>query len=158
MATGAFTSAGTRFGITATAPATFDAAGYGALSFTDIGDIVDGGSVGKTYNVTNHNPVGDRATYKIKGSYNNGTQTLQGAKVPDDPGQIIVLQAVDSDADFYFSVELNDNPDGLTNTFLYYSAIVTSAPTNIGGVDSITDTTYTVDISGDVIEVAKTDA
>ena len=157
MTTGAFTSAGTKLGVSATAPATFDAAGYGALSFTDIGDVVDLGEVGKVYAVVNHNPVGDRKTYKFKGSFNEGTQTVQGAYVPLDNGQAIVLTALASDADFYFALEFNDNPDGLTNTILYYPAKVVSAPKGVGTVYSITTVTYNLEISGEIVEVASTD-
>lgn len=155
---GAFTTAGTKLGVSATAPATDDAAGWEALTFTDIGDITELGEVGRVYNEVTHNPVGNRKTFKFKGSFNDGNQTAVGAYVPDDAGQAILLTALDSDADFYFALEFNDNPDGLTNTILYYPAKVMSAPKSVGAVDSITTVTYQISINGSILEVAATSA
>lgn len=154
MATLAFTAAGTLLGVSAAAPATADQAGYEALTFTNIGEITDYGSVGKTYNEVTHNPVADRATYKFKGSYNEGTMSLTLAKAAADAGQVILDAGLASDSDYYFKVELNDNPDGTSNTILYFSAKVMSAPNAIGSVDSIVGRTTDLSISGAIIEVA----
>lgn len=144
----AFTSAGTTISVSATAPATYDQAGFEALSFTEIGEVTDMGEFGKTYNVVTHNPIGNRQTVKRKGSYNNGTVSLQMARVPSDAGQALLVAAVDSDNSYSFKVVLQDT------TVLYFSAQVTSYPVNIGNVDSITAATVNCEIDNAIIEVA----
>lgn len=144
----AFTSAGTTISVCATAPATYDQSGFEALSFTEIGEVTDMGEFGKTYNVVTHNPIGNRQTVKRKGSYNNGTVSLQMARVPSDAGQAILVAAVDSDNSYSFKVVLQDT------TVLYFSAQVTSYPVNIGNVDSITAATVNCEIDNEIIEVA----
>lgn len=150
----AFTAAGTLLGVSASAPATDDALGWGALSLTDVGEITDYGSVGKVFNEVTHNPVGNRKTFKFKGSYNEGTMALQMAKGPTDAGQVILAAAIDSDSDYYFGVELNDNPDGTSNTILYFPAKVMSFTNEIGGVDTIVGKTVNLSINGTILEVA----
>lgn len=156
MATAAFTAAGTTLGVSASAPATYDAAGYAALTFTDIGEIVDFGEFGRVYNEVTHNPVGDRATYKFKGSYNDGNLQLQLAKAPADAGQVLLLAALNSDSNYHFEVAFNDNPGGSTNTIIYFSGKVMSAPDQVGSVDSIVGKTINISIDGSTIEVAAT--
>lgn len=150
----AFTAAGTLLGVSATAPITDDAAGWGSLTLTDVAEITDFGSVGKIFNEVTHNPVGDRKTYKFKGSYNEGTMALQMAKGPTDAGQVVLAAAADSDEDYYFGVELNDNPEGTSNTILYFPAKVMSFTNEIGGVDTIVGKTVNLSINGDILEVA----
>ena len=73
------TTAGTTLSLIATAPATYDAAGFATLSTSmkEVGEIVDIGEWGREYNLVTHNPIGDRRTVKLKGSYNDGQIALQ---------------------------------------------------------------------------------
>ena len=105
---GVQTVAGTTINISASPPATFDATGYAALTFTKIGEIVDGGSHGRVYAETNHQPIDTRAVQKYKGSYNEGTKTVKMAISDADPGQIILKLALKSDASYYFKVLYQD--------------------------------------------------
>lgn len=155
----AFTAALTTLGVSATAPTTYDASGYGALTFTDVGEITDFGEIGRVYNEITHNPVGTRETFKFKGSYNDGTLQLQLARpegVTGDAGLTILEAALDSDSDYHFEIELNDNPSGTTNTFLYFSGKVMSAPDQIGGVDSIVAKTINISVNGSIVTVDAT--
>lgn len=152
----AFTTAGTKLNVTATAPATQDVAGYDALSdFKEVGEITDFGELGRVFNEVTHNPVGNRATFKFKGSYNDGTLTLQMAQATrgahTDDGQNLLDTAVNSDNDYYFKLEMNDNPGGTNNTILYFPAKVLSFPYGIGGADSTSGRTANVSISGSII-------
>lgn len=99
------TVAGTQISISAGIPATFNEAGYDALTYTLIGEVTDGGSHGRTYNEVTHNPIGTRGTRKFKGSFNEGTKTLQLAIDDDDAGQTLLKAALNSDADYSFKVE-----------------------------------------------------
>ena len=143
-----FTSAGTTLGISANAPATYDETGFSALTFTDIGEITDMGEYGREYALVTHNPLGDRRTVKRKGSYNDGALTMSLGRVPSDAGQVLLLAALDSDDSYSFEVTLQDG------TIQYFSGQVMSYTTNVGSVDQITGASVTVEIDGDIVEVA----
>ena len=149
MASNAFTSAGTTIAISASLPATYDAAGFGAvgMTYTAIGEITDAGEYGKEYNLVTHNPLADRKTYKRKGSYNNGSMTLQMGRVPDDAGQVLLLAAQDSDDSYSFKITLQDG------TVNYVTGQVMSYRTSIGSVDQITSASVTVEVDSDIVEV-----
>lgn len=50
--------AGSTLKISAALPATYDAAGFTALSYTAVSEITDMGSLGKDFSLISHNPVG----------------------------------------------------------------------------------------------------
>ena len=140
----AMTSAGTTLAISAGAPATFNEAGFEALTFTEIGEITDiGGDIGRVYNLVTHTPLANRSTRKYKGSYNSGSATITLALDPDDAGQTLVEAALNSDNAYSFRLE---RQDGSTR---YFRGMVMSFPEAYGGVDAITTRTVTVEITAD---------
>jgi len=143
----AFTSAGTKLYMSASLPATYNQAGFAALSFTEVGEISDLGEFGRQYNLVTFNPLGDRRTVKRKGSYNDGTIAAQMARVPTDAGQIIVTAAVNSDLSRSIKIVLQDG------TIFYTTVQVMSYTTNVGSVDQITSATVNMEIDNDIIEV-----
>jgi hypothetical protein len=145
-ATSAFTSAGTTLAISAALPASVTPTAYAALSYTTIGEITDAGEIGRTYNEVTHSPIGTRGTVKLKGSYTDGTQTLQVAYAPGDAGQVLLETALDDDAFYSFKMTLQDG------TVKYYQALVMSAPVNVGGVDSVTSSTISLSIKSGSIK------
>lgn len=148
-ATEPFTTAGTTIAIALdTSPATYDEAGFAALTFEEIGEITDAGEYGRQYALVTHNPIGDRRTVKRKGSYNDGAMTLQMARVPTDAGQTDLQSALDSDLDSSIEVTLQDG------TKQYFEAQIMSYTTNLGSVDQITGAMVQIEISNDIIEVA----
>lgn len=145
-ATSAFTSAGTSLGISATLPTALTPTAYAVPVYTTIGEVTDGGSLGRTYNIVNHNPLATRGTIKLKGSFDDGTMTVQLAYAPGDTGQVLVETALLSDAFYAFKLTLQDG------TIKYFQAQVTSAPVNVGTVDSITGLTVNLSIkSGSIV-------
>jgi len=143
----AFTSAGTKLYMSASLPATYNQAGFDALTFTEVGEISDLGEFGRQYNLVTFNPLGDRRTVKRKGSYNDGTIAAQMARVPSDAGQIIVTAAVNSDASRSIKIVLQDG------TIFYTTVQVMSYTTNVGSVDQITSATVNMEIDNDIIEI-----
>lgn len=139
---GVETVAGTQISISAATPATFNAAGYAAVAAWGlIGEITDGGSHGRTYAEVKHAPIGTRGAKKFKGSYDEGTKTLQLAVDTADPGQIILKEALDSDADFSFKVEYQGGDID------YFQAKVLSYQVATAGVDSIRSATVQLSIT-----------
>ena len=147
MGSKAFTSAGTKLLISASAPATYNETGFAALTWTEIGEVSEMGEFGRQYNLVTFNTLGDRRTVKRKGSYNDGTIACQMARVPDDVGQTILTSAVNSDASQSIKIVLQDG------TIFYTTAQVMSYTTNIGNVDQITSATVNLEIDNDIIEV-----
>ena len=139
-----FTSAGSTLGVSASAPATFDDAGYDALTYTLVGEITDLGEFGKVYNRVDHLPLASRGIVKRKGSYDNGSMTIVCALDNDDAGQTIMQAAADSDSSHTFEVTLQ-------NGDLYqFTGQVMSANVNVGGTDNITQVTYQLEIDRDI--------
>lgn len=141
------TSAGSTIAISATLPASLTSTAYAALTFTDIGEVTDGGSIGRTYNTVNHSPLASRGVVKLKGSFDDGTMTLQLAYAPGDAGQVLLETALDDDDFYAFELTLQNG------TIVYFQAQVTSAPINVGTVDTITGMTVNLAIkSGSIIK------
>lgn len=147
MPTLAQTVAGSTFKISAALPATYDSAGFNALSYTTVAEVTDIGSLGKEYSLVTHNPVGDRKTYKFKGSYNNGAIALKLAKAIADAGQALVKTASDSDASYSFLITLQDGKK------MYFTGQVMSFVTNIGTVNNILGADVKIEINSDIVEV-----
>lgn len=126
------TAAGSLLKICAAQPATYDAAGYAALSWTTVAEITNFGEFDRVYNLIKHNPVATRGTVKRKGSYDEGQMNLEMALDNDDAGQIIMKAASRSDSDY--SIQVYDSAD---NQPYYFQAQVMSFRRSIGGVDNI---------------------
>lgn len=146
MATNVKTAAGSKLYIGGTGTLSEES------SWVEVGEIVDFGEFGKQYNLVTHNPVGDRATYKFKGSYNEGSLALQLGQDPEDAGQEDLLAALATDFEYNFKVELNDAPNvsGATNTTFTFKGIVMSYTNQVGSVDSIVSSACTIEISGEI--------
>jgi hypothetical protein len=143
----AFTSAGTTLAIGA-APATYDASGFAAVSFTTVGEITDIGSYGKKYNLVTHMPLADRKTVKRRGSYNNGTLNVKLAKAEtSDSGQTAMIAAAASDDSISVKIVLQN---GEIN---YFTAVLMGVVTNVGSVDQITAYECDFEIDNDIVIV-----
>lgn len=135
------TTAGSTFKVSAANPATFNAAGYAALAWTAVGEVTDLGEFGREYNKVTHNPVDNRGTVKKKGSFDEGTITLQLGLDTDDAGQIILKAAALSDNDYSFQVTTQNGDK------YYCQAQVMSFKPNLGSVDNITAASVTLEIT-----------
>jgi len=134
-------SAGTTIGLSSSAPATFNAAGYSALTFTNIGEVTDLGEFGREYNLITHNPIGSRGTVKLKGSFNEGSINMTLGLDTDDAGQILAKTASQSDNDYSFVITTQNGDD------YYFQAKVMSFKVNVGSVDSVTTATIMLELT-----------
>lgn len=135
------TSAGSAIYTSATLPSTYDSSGYAALTYTAVGEVTDLGEFGREYALVTHNPVGNRATQKFKGSFNEGTMTLSIGLDTDDAGQIIMKAASLSDNSYSFKV-VTQNGD-----VYYFIGKVMSWKVGVGGVDQITTATASIELT-----------
>jgi len=135
------TSAGSTLAVSASTPATFDVAGYAALTFTTIGEITDLGEFGREYNLVTHNPVGSRGTVKLKGSYNEGQMSLQLGLDTDDAGQVIAKAGTLSDDNYSFELT-TQNGD-----IYYFQAQIMSFKVGVGNVDQVTSASIMLELT-----------
>jgi hypothetical protein len=142
------TSAGSTISIATGTPATYDAAGFNALTYAVVGEVTDIGEFGKEYATVNHSPLGNRQVQKFKGSFNNGSIQLQMARdAAAGSNQAALRAALASDANYSFKVTLQDG------TKLYFTGRVMSFKTSVGSVDQITGASCTIEITSEVTEV-----
>jgi hypothetical protein len=95
---------GTTLKISATAPATFDAAGYAALTFVEIGEITDVGEFGREYKVASYTPLKTGGTRKLKGGFDEGQLTAQLALDSVDAGQVLAKAALAATGNYSFVI------------------------------------------------------
>lgn len=105
---------GATIGTSATLPATFDATGYNALTFIDIGEVVDVGELAKMYATINHQTVGRAYPQKLKDTYDIANVTLTLGRVFDNTGQVALATALSAAASYAFEIVL---PSGDTAAF-----------------------------------------
>lgn len=134
-------TAGTTLKISASTPATFDTAGYGALTYTNIGEITNLGEFGREYSLITHNPVGNRGTVKRKGSFNEGAMALQLGLDKNDAGQLLAKSASVSDDDYSFEITTQDGGK------YYFQAQVMSFKIGLGEVNSIMSASINLEIT-----------
>ena len=134
-------AAGASIGISAAAPATYDATGYAALTYTNIAEVTNLGGFGREYTVITHNPIDTRATKKLKGSYNEGQITLTVGLDTADAGQALCATASVSDADYSFRVEMQNG------AIYYFPAKVASFKRQVGSVDDIVSAEINLEIT-----------
>lgn len=126
------TSAGTTFGVSAAAPATYNEAGYEALTFTDVGEVSDLGDLpARVYEIVSWRNIANRGESKAKGGYTLGSQTITVGIDPDDAGQTLIDTLTNSDdpASIKFA-----HPQLGT---IYGRALVMGGPRNYGDVNTI---------------------
>lgn len=134
-------SAGSVLKITASTPATFDASGYNALSFTTVGEITNFGEFGRAYQLIRHNPVASRGTQKKKGSYDEGSMALQMALDTDDAGQVLMKAARDSDNAYSFLVQTQNGDK------YYFQGLVMDFKVGVNGADNMTTASANLEIT-----------
>lgn len=148
MPSQAITAAGSKLFVSSTLPATYNKAGFEALTWTEVGEVTEIPAFGKVYNIVTHLPLGSRQTIKRKGSFDNGDVDVPYAyDTDDDAGQVIMTAAVDSDNSYAFKVDIKD--PALKS--VYFTAQVTSQPLTVGSTDSIVMMNSTLAIDDDVL-------
>jgi hypothetical protein len=103
------TAAGTALAISAGVPATLDAAGYAALTYTEVGSVDKIGGIGATFAKVEFQPL-KGAKQKFKGSADYGSLAPSMALDPTDAGQILMNTAAanQTQALYAFKVTLQD--------------------------------------------------
>ena len=143
------TAAGTALAISAAKPASEDATGYAALTFTEIGNVESIGTIGATTEVVTFQPL-KGAQQKHKGPTNFGSLTPTLAHTDADAGQTLLRTAADDTTNKLYSFKVT-YPDGAVR---YFGGRVFGYPENVGAATTMLTATPTVEISTRVVKVA----
>lgn len=145
------TAAGSTLAISAAHPATEDAAGYAALTYTEIGQIEKIGAFGATFNKVEFTPL-KGPKQKHKGSVDYGSLQPSMAHDDADAGQTLLRTAgADATSTLYsFKVTLADGAKR------YFQGRVFGYPESVDGADTILMATPTVEIDTKIVKVAAT--
>lgn len=144
-------SVGTVVSVSTTAPATYNSAGFAALTWTACGELAELPSFGAEAALATHTPLKTGIVAKHRGSLNYGSVALTMALSDDDGGQTILQDAAEAAAgtDAQVSVKVL-----LVNGEIqYFTAQVMSYKVNVGNADAITMAEVTLEIDNSVIKV-----
>lgn len=134
--------------ISASLPTSYDddaMTGYPSVSMTALGEVVDIGAVGRSYNLVTHSRLGNRGITKLKGQYNEGSVTISMARDDDDAGQVLALAALSSDNDYTFEIAYADGESD------FFAAKVMSFQAVNGGLESIVSRSMVVEITRPIV-------
>lgn len=146
---GSKTAAGSVLAITATAPATNDAAGYGAGTYLEIGGPDKLGTFGSTFAKVEWKPL-KGGVDKHKGSVDYGSLQPTIATDDNDAGQTLLRTAA-ADATsklYYFKVTLSDG------AIRYFPGRVFGDAETVDGADSVLTWAPVIEICAKPIKVA----
>jgi hypothetical protein len=144
-------AAGGTYSVSAATPATYDQAGFEALSWTPVSEVNDGGSYGSSYNVIEAQNLTTRDIAKLKGLRNNGSRTMLLNQDPSDAGQTLIDSGVDGANENVIYSHKYEKQDGSID---YYTGQIYSNETGIGTADSVVSSTVLVEINAKVLRVA----
>lgn len=142
------TNIGTVVSVSAGIPATFDQAGYEALTFSEVTGVSSLGEFGPAYEILNHTDVNNGITKKAHGALNYGDPALQYRIVDADAGQGIITTALNTRATISVKIE---RPSGLAQ---YVQAIVSSAPDSEANAAATRLRSSNINITSSIVEVA----
>lgn len=144
----AITGAGSALAISAATPATFDAAGYGALTYTVIGGIDKLGALGGTFTKVEFQALSGQKD-KLKGSFDSGSLNPTIAVNSDDAGQALLATASDDRTQKLYAFKVT-KPDGAIR---YFRGRVFGMAETIDGADSVITAAPEIGICTDIVSV-----
>lgn len=145
------TSTGVQLGVADETPATNDAAGFGALTFVEVGEVTDLPEYGPNVQVVESQPLATGVTEKFNGFINYGSIALGLELDTEDDGQQVLEAGVPvPPAQFTpHSFEIT-YPDG---TVEYFTGGIFSYTRNPGSANSMVGSTVQVEINSAIVRV-----
>lgn len=144
-------SVGTVVSVSTTTPATYDAAGFAALTWATCGELAELPSFGAEAALATHTPLATGIVAKRRGSLNYGSVALTMAVSDADAGQTVLQDSAEAaagtDAQVSVKVVL------VNGEIQYFTAQVMSYKVNVGNADAITMAEVTLEIDNSIIKV-----
>jgi len=147
MPTLVFSTVGSTLSISAGVPATVNAAGFGALTYTEIKELTDIGMIGGDTAIIDHMPVNHNSVYKLKGTRQPGSLAVKGGFAPTDPGQILARAGDNSNNAYAVKLTLQNG------TIFYSQGLINGFKVGVGGQSAITAMEVNIALSGELVIV-----
>lgn len=129
-------------------------ADFEADDWKEVMELSNMGDFGPTANILSFQTVSDKYSKKGKGGYNAGDPAVVFGRLPNDPGQQRVRDAVKDKYYRNFKLELADaESENYTNSVIYFRALVSGAPGQFGGQESFMTQTASLGIYPAPVEV-----
>lgn len=156
-----FATSGTTVAMTATttAPTTYDATGYTALTYVPLGCLSNIGSFGDTSETVTFDCIAEKRTLKIKGQRNAGALDLTIALDDTTTGfdTINAAAADDSTGDYHFKITFpNKQASAGAGAIRYFSGKVMSNIENLGAANDVVTIGASVEINTAIVKVDST--
>lgn len=137
-----------------------DVTGYEALTWVQVKGVGSHGETGTTQNIVTYDTWDTVFEAKAKGIANAGDPDVELARMPTDPGQLLMRSQGDAlDHNSYaFKIERNDAPTGGTPTQLYNRGIVTGPRITNGRNEDFDLETFTLGMQQQQIIVEAAEA
>lgn len=140
---------GATFSIVSGAPATYNQAGFEALTFVEVGEVISIGEFGGSAEVITHTPIKTGIIKKFKGSKDYGSQSIQYGKLTD-LGQTALSDGFDGANEFEeHSIEVAYSD----NTKRYYTGVVTSYTNQELSTSAVVNGASTIEVTNKIVEV-----
>lgn len=140
------TSATTQASISTALPATYDVTTFTALTWLPIGLVSDMGTVGGTMKTNTHIPVDTGIETKIPGSVSYGAMTMKIAR--HKGAEIDALRTAFTNRT---QIAVKVQYPTIMGEVDFFTAYVTSIPTNIGNADTIIEMTVNLELTNAVL-------
>ena len=145
------TTAGTTFAVVSGIPATYDSAGFAALSWVSVGEVTNMGDIGPEFTLVTYDAIGNRITKKLKGQVDMGSQSIEVGRDGTDAGQVILKAAVtvgsaSEDSVHSFRVTYKDA------SIEYYTGLPMSYSTSLGDANQVTSASIAIELDNTIVE------
>lgn len=142
-------SVGTVVSVAAAVPATYDATGFAALTFTAIGEVTNLGEFGGSAQITQHIPLATGIVAKRKGSIDYGTMAMQIGKDIVDAGQVLLKAGFDGAAAYdVHSFKITD----VDGNIAYFTGLVGSFTKVFNDANTVAGVNCNVELDNKVID------
>ena len=142
-------SLGAIYSISAGEPATYNSAGFVALTFTEVGEVATLGDFGATFEDVTFVPLKTGITEHRKGGVDYGELSMSIAYDEADAGQILIKSGVDGanrDVIYSHKIELTGGE------IFYFTGQFFSAPYSIADASSMVTQSVTVKLTNQTID------
>jgi len=139
---------GATVAISASLPATYNAAGYGAtgMTYTTVGQVENFGNHGVKANVLTFTPVATGVINKLKGSKDYGQKAFVLGCLPSDSGQDLLRTASESTAHYSVKITYPLGEGEATGEIHYLDVLVSSFENQDGDVQNVRRVATTLEV------------
>lgn len=142
------TNAGSKLFVCATAQqADLDATAMAALTWVQVKGVGSHGEVGSSTNILTYDTWDTDVMQKAKGMTDAGSPEIELARIPDDPGQVILRTAAKTNLNYAFKIERNDKPSAdpdATPTIIYNRGLISGPRRPMGRNEDFDLEVYTL--------------